>query len=234
MYSVTTSMKPDTTLQQADPQIMTAKFPYKWKGRLFGKPYLVTFAPGYESLDLNANGTGGRENLLKTTLVSTEQTFIVSDDYFTSLKLDWRGETATTPSSTIDDATKVTVGNTNILFRDAKKTEAVLFNWSYMTNTTEITSSAFNKLELSGGYLTPVFQKTSWTTMLAASQSTYNKSTTNRKDTNLNFNTSLSAPVYQKIQGAAALSYETNTSNVETSTYNKYTLTGTLTWALDF
>ncbi len=234
MYSVDSKLKANATLQMADPMLFTAKLPYKWKGRLWQKPYLVTVAPGYETLNLNVDGAGPRENTMGTTTLSTEQTFIVKDDYFTIVKLDWRGEDSKIESSGTSDATKITLGNNNILFLDAKKSQAALINWSYLINQSTSDDNAFNKIELAGGYLTPVLQKSSWTNMLSLSQSTYAKSSTNRKDSNFNLSTSFSAPLYEKIQGIFAFSYETNTSTVEASTYNKYSLTATANWAMDF
>lgn len=234
MYTVDSKLKANSTLQMADPMLFSAKIPYKWKGRFLKKPYLVKVAPGYETLSLDIDGAGSRKLTMGTTTLSTEQTFIVKDDYFTIIKLDWRSEDSKIESAGTSDATKITLGSNNILFLDAKKTQAALINGSYMVNQTSSDDNAFNKIELSGGYLTPVLQKSSWTNMLAMSQSTYSKSSTKRKDSNLNLSTSLSAPLTEKLQGILALSFETNTSSVAASTYNKYSLTATANWALDF
>jgi hypothetical protein len=234
MYSMDPSLKANSTLQMADPMVVTLKIPYKWKGQLMGKPYVLSVGPGYEILRLNVDGSGPRETTMNSTTLSTEQTFIVKEDYFTTIKLDWRGEDSKIESAGTADATKISLGNNNILFMDAKKTEAALLNWSYLINQTSSKDSAFNKLELSGGYLMPIMEKGSWTNVLALSQSTYSKSTTKRKDTNMNFTTSLTKPLMEKLQGALSLGYETNTSSVAASTYNKYTLSATVNYALDF
>jgi tetratricopeptide (TPR) repeat protein len=234
MYSMDPSFKANATLQMADPMVIAAKLPYKWKGKLFQKPYLVSITPGVEALRLNVDGVGAREYSMGSSILATEQTFIVRDDYFTIVKLDWRGEDSKIASSGTADATKVTIGNNNLLFLDAKKTQAALLNWSYLINTTSLPENAFNKIELAGGYLTPIFQKSNWTNMLSLSQSNFSKSATNRKDNNVNFSSSIGSSLTEKLQGTLGLGYETNTSSVAISTYNKYTLTATVNWALDF
>ncbi|MEY4617088.1 MAG: hypothetical protein RJB66_2048 [Pseudomonadota bacterium] len=234
MYSVDSKFKPNATLQFADPQILAAKIPYKWKGKLFGKPYIFSVSPGYESLYLNADGVGTREMTMGSSVVTTEQTFVVNNDLISIIRLDWRGEDSKLQSVGTADATKVLLGNNNIWFMDQKKTTALLFNWSYLSNQSPADDNAFGKFELVLGYLKPVLQKSSWTSMLMASSSDYSRSSANRKDSNLNFSTSLSSPLTEKLQGILAAGYETNTSTLEASTYNKYTLTATLNWNINF
>lgn len=234
LYSVSNQFKPNATLQLADPVISGIKLPYKWKGKLLSKPYLLSIAPGYESLYLNADGTGPRENTMNTKLVTTDQTFIVRDDYFTTIRLEWRGEDSKIESTGTADANKLTLGNNNIWFYDPKKTQALLFNWSILSNQSPAANNAFNKLSLSIGYLKPVLQKSSWTNVLSVAQSNFDKSELHRKDTNYNLSTSLSSPLTEKLHGIFAASVEKNTSTLEISTYDKYTIMGTLSWSTDF
>lgn len=234
IYSLDSKFKPSSTLQLADPLVISAKLPYKWKGKFLEKPYLLNITPSFDTLRLNVDGTGSREYTMGTTTLGTEQTFIVRDDYFTILKINWINEDSKIASSGTADAKKILIGNNNLLFRDQKKTQAVILNWSYLMNQTTINDNIFAKLELAGGYLTPVFQKSSWTNMLIVSQSNFSKSSIHRKDSNMNINSSLGSPLTEKLQGAVALGYETNTSTLAASTYKKYTITATANWSLDF
>ena len=200
----------------------------------FGKGYLLSIAPGYETLGLNADGVGSRETTMLTTLVATQQTFLVSDSYVTTLRLDWRKEDSKLENVGTFDATKIILGSQNIWFKDSKKTEAFLFNFTLTDNQSPADDNAFGKSEVALGYLMPVWSKTQWTNMLTGSVSDYPRSPLGRKDSNVNFNSSLSSPFNETLTGLFSLGLETNTSTIEAATYNKYTLMATLSWTTDF
>lgn len=236
MYTVDSGFKPDADLQKADPSMLTAKLPYKYKGKLFNKAYQVTFTPGYETLNLNADGTGSREQIMRSTFFGLDQTFIVRDDYMTTVTLESRSDDSllSGDSGTNSDATKTSVANKNIWFTDSKKSVAWLGNVGYTMNAAKGDDERYNKMELSVGYLTPYRWESSLVTQLAYASTTYANHSSSRKDANTALNVAMSKPLSKDLNLAVALNYTLNGSNVDSYKYSKYAITTLLNWAVNF
>jgi tetratricopeptide (TPR) repeat protein len=234
MFTNNTSLKPSAALQKADPQILQYKLPLKLKTKLSKIPYQVTFTPGYDTLNLNVDSDSTREPNQKSTYLNVDQTFVISKDYITSIGIELRNDDSLVADDNSADAAKTSITNSNILFQDVKKTEAILANWGYSINNAKGDDKKANKLDLSIGYLMPAFKKDSLVTQLAYSNTDYNKSTAHRKDSGITILASYSHLISQALKSAVALSYNINNSNVDTSKYNKLGITTTLSWSDEF
>jgi TolA-binding protein len=234
MFTNSTSLKPSSDLQKADPQMLQYKLPTKLKTKIGTMPYQITLAPGYDTLNLNIDSDSTRELISKSTYLTIEQTFIVNKDYISSVNLESRRDDSLITGDDISDATKTSISNSNILFQDSKKTEAVLLNWGYSINNAQGDEKKYNKMDLSAGYMMPYSKKDSIVTQLAFSNTNYNKSSADRKDSGLTLLGSYSMFINEKLKTAFSASYNMNNSNVEPSKYNKFSLTSTLSWSDDF
>jgi hypothetical protein len=236
MYSYNTSFKASKDLQKADPMLLDFKIPYKHNGKFLGKGYQLSISPGYETMNLNADGEGGRELLLVSTMLSTSQTFVVSDNYFTTLDIEYRKDDAkgAEPSATDTDASKITVATKNVWFQDQKKSKAWLGNFTYTLNNTKGDDYKFNKMELAGGYLMPVMKDGSLSSLLSYFSTKYPSNSQSRADSGLSLTVGLSKPVAEKLTSSYSATYNLNNSNVETSKYNKFTFAALLNYSVDF
>jgi tetratricopeptide (TPR) repeat protein len=236
MYTYNTSFKASADLQKADPMLIDFKIPYKHMGKLFGKGYQLTISPGYETMNINADGEGARELSLVSSMLSTSQTFIVSDSYFTTLDIEYRTDDSkgAEPSATDADDTKITVATKNVWFQDQKKTRAWLGNFTYTLNNAKGDDYKFNKIELAGGYLMPVMKDGSLSSLLSYFSTKYPSHSQSRTDSGLNLTLGLSKPVSEKLTGSYSATYNLNNSNVDTSKYNKFTFAALLNYAVDF
>jgi tetratricopeptide (TPR) repeat protein len=234
MYTNTTSLKPSATLQKADPQMLQYKLPLKLKTKAFSVPYQVTLTPGYDTLNLNTDADSAREPIQKSSYVALDQTFVVSKDYISTIGLELRNDDSLIVDDDVSDATKTSITNSNILFQDAKKTQAILANWGYSINNAKGDEKKTNKLDLSLGYLMPYLKKDSFVSQIAYSNTNYNKSAASRKDSGITLLASYSHFISDPLKAALALSYNINNSNVDTSKYNKLSLTTTISWSDEF
>lgn len=234
MYTTTTGLKASSTLQKADPQMLQYKLPIKLKTKLGAMPYQITLTPGYDTLNLNTDTDSTREPISKSTYATIDQTFIINKDYISTLTIESRKDDSLIVGDDISDAAKTSIANSNILFQDSKKTEAILLNWGYSINNAQGDEKKYNKMDLSAGYMMPHSKKDSIVTQLAYSNTNYNKSSANRKDSGITLLGSYSLFITEKLKGAFSASYNINNSNVDTSKYNKLSLTGTISWSDDF
>jgi TolA-binding protein len=234
MYTNTTSLKPSSTLQKADPQMLQYKLPVKLKTKAFNIPYQLTVTPGYDTLNLNIDTDSTREPISKSSYIGIDQTFVVSKDYIASIGLEMRNEDSLIDGDDASDAAKTSITNSNILFQDAKKTEAILANWGYSMNNAKGDEKKSNKLDLSLGYMMPYSKKDAIISQIAYSNTNYDKSAAGRKDSGITLLASYSLFISEPLKAAFALSYNINNSNVETSKYNKLSLTSTISWSDEF
>lgn len=234
MYTQTTGFKSDANLQKADPLMMQYKLPTKFKFKMFDKPFQLSLTPGLDIVNLNIDDTPMRERILNSTYLATDQTFVINPNYITTVSLEFRNDDSRIPSDDASSAYKTTLANNHILFLDQKKTEAWLINWDFINNNAHGDEKKYIKYDLSLGFMMPHHEKNSFVTMLALTSSNYSKSSTNRKDSGYTLTTSYSHPFTESIKGGASLSYNNNKSTVDTSTYDKFTISTTVSWTGDF
>jgi hypothetical protein len=80
----------------------------------------------------------------------------------------------------------------------------------------------------------PYLKKDAFVSQIAYSNTNYNKSSANRKDSGITLLASYSHFISDPLKAAFALSYNINNSNVDTSKYSKLSLTTTLSWSDEF
>lgn len=236
MYTVNSSLKPEATLQNSDPQMISFKVPWKIKTNLYQKPYQVTFALGLETLNLNADASGARELILSSNLLSIEQVYFAKEDYMATLNFEFRQDDSklSGDSGVNSDATKISLSHASTWFLDAKKQRAYLGGLGLSSNNAKGDNEKFTKVDLSFGYLTPFYYETNFVSQLALSSSQYPSHTEKRADTNTALNLAFSKSLAERLTGSLALNYTLNASNVEASSYNKYSLTFVTSWGVDF
>lgn len=236
MYSMDNKFQAAANFQNTDPLMVTLYLPYRLKGTYFGKPAQLTFSPGYETMSMNADGSGARENIMNSAVLKNEATLVMGDDWFSTYSLELRSDTSLLTSSAEEDltATKVTLNTSNIFFKNKKKTESVTYDAGLALNQAKGSNQRYQRLDLAGTYAAPWKWETSWNGKLGLGYATYPNHSSSRADTIITLSTGLAKPFTETLNGLLNLTYTNNGSNVDSSKYDKYILMGVFSWSTNF
>jgi tetratricopeptide (TPR) repeat protein len=231
MFSTDTKLKGVKLFQNADPLVLGFGLPYKYKGMVFGKGYQFGFTPGYELTNMNSDGAGTRENVLKSNYFKFEQTFVMSEDYFAAYNLEYRMDNPAAVTSADDDLTntKYTFNTSHTIFRDKKKTEAYVGDFSYVMTNAKGNNIFNTKMECGGTYLKPFYWDSSLSGRLSLGSTNYSKHTVGRKDTALGLALNLSKPL--SVTQALVFSLGWNNMNSTLSTFSNTKTTFLAMWS---
>ncbi len=230
------------TLQQADALTANLSLPYKYKGQLFKKGYQMTVYPAYETTAMNVDTTkagpiDNRETIVNSMILHNDNTFVMSDDWFSTYSIEYRSDASQIVVPSEDDnqsATKYSLTTSQVFFKDKKKTIAFSYDGGLSLNQAKGINQRYQRLDLGVTYLTPWIAETSATIRLAAYTSKYPVATVSRTDNNLGLTLGLAKPLNERWSSNVGATYNNNMSNVETSAYNKYTITTGIAYAGDF
>ncbi|OFZ16917.1 MAG: hypothetical protein A2Z20_09400 [Bdellovibrionales bacterium RBG_16_40_8] len=236
-FAITNTQSFSTDFVQADPLAYTLTMPVNFKGMWLKKGYKLGLAPGYEMVYLDANATGGRPKILNTAMINIDFMQVMKDDWFSSYNIDIRDDDALLPSDVVTnaDALKLSFKKTETVFLDSSKKRAVIGSLGYVANNAKGDEKKYSRIELSAIYAAPIvkFRNTTWNGGLNYYLQNFEKSADSRKDNNTSIIFGLNKIVNEAWSYTANASYTTNTSNVETSTYDQYVLMGLInyTWS---
>ncbi|PWU19513.1 MAG: hypothetical protein C5B49_05695 [Bdellovibrio sp.] len=236
-YSTDNSFKADPTLQNLDPLVIDIKMPYRWKGQAFGKPYMLGLTPYFEDIHMNADGVGSRESILNSTALAFDQTFVVSDSWFSMVTLEARHDVSlTTPPSDADNLTanKFTLYTTQTLFLDSKKSSGCGIEAGFINNQAIGDNQSYNQVTVAGSYFSPVGTNKLWTNRLGVLNSNYPKHLTGRADNNISFSTGLRSPLTEVLSLNLGANFAHNQSSISNYTYDRWSLTTSLAWLQSF
>lgn len=234
MYSVNKQLKADSTLQNADPQSFNLSFPLKWKGTFFSKPGQLSLIPSYESIFLNIDQAGARENAIQTAGLKTEQTLVVSESRYSIYSLDLKNDRAlyeVTSESQDANATRAALFTSQIFFQDNKKTKAWIADGGITINQAKGADNRYQKIELACTYLQPWIWNASWSAKLGLFNQRYPQHTSGRSDTEYDLTLSVSKPLTSKLILSTSAMYMANTSTNQLYDYRKYTVSTVLSWS---
>ncbi len=240
--SYTTSFGMSESLQQNDPLSANLSFPYKHKGVIFSKPYQITVSPAVETTAMNVDTSksgpiDNRETILNSTILHNDNTFVMSDDWFSTYSLEVRNDLSQIAVSSDDDnqtATKVSLSTSQVFFKDKKKTTAKSYDGGLSLNQAKGKNQAYQRIDLGASYLTPWKAGTNATARVSGYLSNYPNATVSRTDNNLGLSLGLEKPIGEKLSTNIILTLNNNSSSVSTYTYSKYTLMTGLTYTGDF
>lgn len=226
MYTLNDKFKGSADLQKADPAVIGLSVPYKFKLAT----YQLALTPGTETINMDTTGEASRKPILTSNFVKADNTFIVSENYFSNLNLEWRTDNSLPTGSDDSDATKMTVASVNTFFVDKKKTVAWIGDIAYQTNNAQGDDAKYTRLELGVGYLTPIGWESILMSRLAWASQVYPDGVLDRKDTNIGLTLAASKPFSAKFSASLIGTYNQNASNVDANKYDKYSLMTLASW----
>lgn len=234
MYSTDTKFQAAQNFQNTDPLIFSAYVPYKYKGTAFEKGYQMILSPGYETIQMNADGSGSREAILNSAIIKNEHTFGMREDWFATYAIELRSETSlidttTTPEDDLT-GTKLSLSTSQIFFQNQKRTEAWIGELGLSQYRANGDDAAYAKFDLAATYMTPWKWDTTVTSRLAYYVAEYPAHTTGRSDKNTTLTLGLRKPISETLAANLTGSYITNQSNSDEDDYRKYMIMTLFTW----
>jgi hypothetical protein len=231
MYSI------DSKFASADPFQVTAALPYLLKGTVKQKGYSLQLTPGYETLYMDANDTGTRDEIQKTVTGTADLVLVMREDWYAGYTFDVRQEDSLLESAAEDnlDATKITLKTqqTFLLGKDRKR--AVIASGGLTLADAKGNNKTFNRIDLGAIYSTPAkkWKDTNLIYGLSIFTLDYNKSSDNRKDNNFSLLAGFSRPLNKIWNLGVNATYTNNASTVDDFQYSQYALMSTLSfnWA---
>jgi hypothetical protein len=235
MYSQDKALQAKTEFQNTDPLQAVFTLPYRWKAEAFGKAYQLSLVPGYENVQMNADGEGTRETILNSTVLNIDQTFVMSEDWFSTYTIELRRDTSLITAAAEDNqsASKISISSSQALFFDAKKTKALIWDLGYGTNNADGVNQKYRRLDTALTYLHPINDTWSGTTRLGLYNSAYNEHLTGRSDNNFGMTLAARRGIEKLLFFNVAFTYMKNNS-IEAFTYDKYSLMTFLSWDQNF
>lgn len=233
MYSLDDKFKSSATFQSQDPLSLNFKLPYKYKGIVLGKPTQLGLNVGYDTLKMNADGTGPRESISSSTYVSTENVFVMADDYFASYNLELRSDKALVDTTTDEDdsnASRISFTTSHTRFIDPKKTKANIYDFGYSMNNAKGENQKYQKIDLGYSFMNPVLTDSTLITKIGYYSQNYSEHLVGRKDANVGLTVTLSKPLNPATGLAVVANYNSNSSTLESSAYNKYSVMAVVNW----
>ncbi len=223
----------DSELGRADPYLVTLTAPYSYKGTAWKKGYKFTLNPGYEILYMDPNNTGSPQNILRSVLLGTDNTFIMNESWFSSYILDLRIDDSLLPDSSPDtnaDSLRTTLKTNQIYFLDKTKKRAVIGSFGAVINTAQGKEKNYNRIEAGATYMAPTSWESTWMAGLAVYRLAYPDLSPTRSDFNIAVNAGFSKPMTEWFTWGVNANYTNNTSDLSTSQYSKYSLMTTATF----
>jgi len=231
----------DDAFSLADPWLTNAGLVWNTRGTTKqNEAYQLAIRPGFETLYMDAEQTGNRENIMNSGLVRSDLTLVKSDAYFAAYSFELRFDDSTlavtNPRDNLD-AVRYTAETTHTRFLEKSKKKALIGRATYMANDTKGANRNFNRLEGAVTYMAPIDSWKNTTYMLGVSifRMVYPEADNIRRDTNLAVNGTISKVINDNWSFASTASYTNNASNLETNQFNRFNVLGLAiyTWTGD-
>jgi hypothetical protein len=220
----------DDEFSIVDPWVNTISLPYTYKTVWKAKGTQITFTPGLESILMDNNEDGSRENIQNSIIGNADVTIINKDNWFSTYAFEIRSEDSLLPSENSEDnadGLKYSLRTYQTRLLDATKTRALLGSVGLVFNDSKGSENSYRRYELGATYASPLksWKNTSWTLALNTYRQEFFDANDSREDLNLSLTYSLTKTINEKWAFVGIGSYSNNNSSVDASQYTKYQVT---------
>lgn len=232
IYSTSTSFESKDQLQNADPLVFGIKSPFKWKTTLFNKNYILNVTPGLESILMNADAQGPRENTNNSMYVTLSNTFFHSDTWVANYDLDLRNDASNIDAAAEDDqsAFKTSIGTTQIFIGDTKAGQTYIADLFLINNAAKGDNQKYNRINMGLTYAQNFYWSSQAAVRLDLGTADYADHSAGRKDSNYGVTLSASKPLKNRWTTSLSLGWSDNQSNVNIYSYDKITISNMYTF----
>lgn len=229
----------DTKFATADPTELTFTLPYSMKGTAAAKGYKLTLTAGYDTIYMDFNSTGTREDLVNSYTAEGDLMMVMSDRWFSTYNLNIRDDQSkmTSTADTDMSATKVTVKKMETVFVDEAKKKALIGYIDYVDNAAKGGQQKYTKFDLGVIYSSPFekYKNMTWNTAITTYLMSYPNylGQGSRRDTDLTVTYGVTKVYNESWSWTNTASYTNNVSNLDANKYDKYSVTSSVTYNWD-
>jgi hypothetical protein len=184
---------------------------------------------------MDVNSDGALDALTNTYGLVHDWILFRRQDYMASYGVELRQDDFRDPSSigaNDGDAFKYTIRTSHTLFLDSSRKRALSGTLAYVGNNAKGSEREYFRIEAGANYTAPMkrFKNASWSLGLSAYQLEFSKATNDRSDTNMSLNYVANKVLSDRWSLTGIANYTNNASNVGSSQYSKYSVTGLVSY----
>lgn len=223
-YSMTPSFQPDSTLQSADPLVLSLGLPYRHQSLLGKRVINWGVTPQYQTITMSLDGQS-RKQILASTSGKFDANFMLYSEWMSSYRFEYSADTSGITSATTDDdlsGTRMVLGTTQTKLLNQRGTNTWNYSLDYTMNQTQGKNYLYNKLGLGIGYTDKIFTDYDGTLKFDYSYQNYPQASTNRTDNLASLSATLTKEYWSSIYLSYTGQFNSNSSDVSSYRYDKF------------
>lgn len=221
----------NASVQSADPTIVSAAIPYKYRGELFGKGFQLATTASYDSISLNSVAA------IQTTSLKFETTHIMSESYLQGFLLQFQSDASTIEGATGDGdptSSRIQFNYTSSHFLNKAKNKAWIYDAGLISNNALGKNLRNQRLSLGATHLRPWYLQTNLSLRGALFGLQFADRDDKRLDINAGITATLTRPINSWMSGLFTTTVMLNDSNVDINSFQKYSMILGLTMTPSF
>ncbi|MCB0393904.1 MAG: hypothetical protein KDD25_05065, partial [Bdellovibrionales bacterium] len=214
------SFEDDEDIKQGDTLYFSGQLPLVYKTTISSLPFRLELNPTYEQTYLYPDGETTQELAIVTTGINTKTTISPKDFWFASLIFNKLQDEGVDDEDL--DAPHTEIGTSQLFFLDEGKSKVLVAELKYTDHEAKDEETAYKKTSLSLTYLMPLGWNVDMTAGYTYYSSIYPDNSEDRSDKDHSLSLDLRRPILDWLFWGINASYTSNTSNVESNDYDKY------------
>lgn len=223
IYSVSSSLKADSTIQSADPLVLSAAAPYHRQFNFANKTMTWGLTPTYQTITMSISGAS-RSQILASLILKNELTFMQTSTLMSNYRIEYTSDKSSlTITSSADDqsGTRIGLGTTQTKLLDQRGTNSYAGSFDYSVNNTNGANYQYTKYVLGAIYSDKFLKDYDGSIKFEYTNQSYANASTVRNDNLYALTGSASKDLIKDLLVSYGLQYNFNSSNVSTYGYNK-------------
>lgn len=231
-YSMTPSFQPDSTLQSADPLVLSVGLPYRHQSLLGKRVINWGITPQYQTITMSLDGQS-RKQILASTSGKFDANFMLNSEWMSSYRFEYSADTSGISATSSDDdlsGTRMNLGTTQTKLLNQRGTNTWSYSLDYTMNQTQGKNYLYNKLNLGLGYTDKVYNEHDGTLKLDYSYQNYPQATTSRTDNLVALSASLGKEYWPSTYLNYSGQFNLNSSDVSSYRYDRFVFNVSITY----
>jgi hypothetical protein len=232
-YSLTNQFKPDSTVQSADPLILSFGLPFHRQGTIGERPVVWGMNPSYQIISMSLDG-GPRKQILNSFLTKFDLNFLLNSLWLSSYRfeysMDQSGVTAASAENELSGV-KLNLGMTQTRLLDTRGMQSLNYSLDLSQNQAKGDNYYYNKWTAGVGFNDKLPRDFDGSLKLDYSYQDYPKASEARSDQLISLMGSVSKEILPPIIFNFSLQYNISASDVSAYNYNKYLFNFSLTYS---
>jgi hypothetical protein len=226
VYTVKKNFEVDTSLQAADPLVLSLGLPYHRQSLIAKRSITWGVTPQYQTILMSLDG-GARSEILSSNMLKFDANFMYNAKWMSAYRAEYSMDTSGLSAASADDnlsGTKSTLGMTQTRLLDQRGTQTWNYSLEYSSNEALGKNYQYNKWSLGLGFADKVLKDHDGTLKLDYSSLDYARATTPRADNLLGLTATMGKEYWPATYVTYSAQYNLNSSNVSIYQYDKFVL----------